>query len=64
MNEPGQTSFTPAQAPARGEVSSVEADLAQWLFESFRWSDSPEGHAYWEERFWALMGLADWSAPH
>ncbi|MBL0422155.1 hypothetical protein JI739_17540 [Ramlibacter sp. AW1] len=37
----------------------VQPELAEALFESFRWSDTPQGHAYWEERFWALLGAAE-----
>lgn len=37
--------------------SAENVELAHQLIESFTWADTPEGHVYWEARFWALLGV-------
>lgn len=29
--------------------------LAEMLLHRFRWSESPQGHDFWEERYWRLL---------
>ncbi len=30
-------------------------ELAETLLVSFRWAETPEGHEYWEKRYWHLV---------
>lgn len=41
----------------------VNPGLASALIEGFNWAETTEGHAYWEQLYWQLLGLPVGRAP-
>lgn len=52
-----------SQLSCTDSAAAKNIDLAHQLIESFTWAETPEGHVYWEEQFWALLGVTAPSGP-
>jgi hypothetical protein len=46
------------QLPPEISPAAQNVERAHQLIESFTWADTAEGHGYWEEHFWALLGVS------
>lgn len=46
----------PLSQQASGDGAANIA-LANQLIESFTWSETVEGHAYWEQLYWAILAM-------
>lgn len=44
--------------PQHGDLPSPFAwDSPERLLQAFRWSETPQGHEYWETQFWQLVAV-------